>query len=182
MFRDGPLTPGRGHSISGGKSLAADRSPMMHGDGSPASGRDSLAHGHGVSISPVASGDLPVFRYDPPVTGSGIPTSGDGFSDPGSGHSASRANSQGTGSALQVQSPSTLLVGDQLSSEIDLAVIGTDWDIREHIRALPNKEYIQQLIAAVEQSCKQAVEGLREDTVALLHVVEVMENCQEYIV
>lgn len=60
-----------------------------------------------------------------------------------------------------------------------MAEEGTDLDIRELLRALPTKADIQQLITAVEQSCQQAVEGLREDTQALGHRVEALENGHE---
>lgn len=49
-------------------------------------------------------------------------------------------------------------------------------DIMKLLRALPTKADIQQLISAVEQSCQQAVESLREDTKALGHRVENLEN------
>lgn len=57
-----------------------------------------------------------------------------------------------------------------------------EMDIRELLRALPTKTDIQQLISAMEQSCLQAVEGLREDTWALGHRVEKVENDQEAMV
>lgn len=52
----------------------------------------------------------------------------------------------------------------------------TDRDIWELLRALPTKNDIQQLISAVEQSCLQAVESLKEDIWALGHRVEKMET------
>lgn len=69
----------------------------------------------------------------------------------------------------------------QFSSHSELDVTEAEWDIREHIRALPTKADIQQLIAAVELYCKQAVEGLREDTVALGHRVEAVETSHDDI-
>ena len=54
-----------------------------------------------------------------------------------------------------------------------------DWDLREHIKALPTKNDIMQLISAVEASCKQAVEEIREEVGALGHRVEEWEMDQE---
>lgn len=51
-------------------------------------------------------------------------------------------------------------------------------DIRELIRALPTKTDIQELISTVERSCKQAVEDLREEIVAVRNRVEVLEEDQ----
>lgn len=40
---------------------------------------------------------------------------------------------------------------------------------------------MQQLISALEQSCQQAVEGLREETRVLGHRVETLENSHEAV-
>lgn len=58
----------------------------------------------------------------------------------------------------------------------------TERDIRELLRALPTKMDIQQLISAVEQSCLQAVEGLREDIRDLGHRVEKVENDRDVMI
>lgn len=52
-------------------------------------------------------------------------------------------------------------------------------DIWELLKALPTKNGIQQLINAVEQSCLQAVESLKEDIRDLGYRVEEMEKEQE---
>lgn len=52
-------------------------------------------------------------------------------------------------------------------------------DIWDLLRALPTKNDSQQLINAVEQSCLQAVESLKEDIRGLGHRVEKMEKEQE---
>lgn len=62
--------------------------------------------------------------------------------------------------------------------QLDLKV---DWDLRECLRALPTKKDIRLLITAVEVSCKQVVEGLREDIAALGHRVEKVETGQDNI-
>lgn len=55
----------------------------------------------------------------------------------------------------------------RLSLPSDIGVADRDWDLREHLQALPTKADLQQLIAAVELSCKQVIDGMREDTAAL---------------
>lgn len=57
-----------------------------------------------------------------------------------------------------------------------------EMDSRELLRVLPAKMDIQKLISAVEQSCLQVVKGLKEDTRALGHRVEKLENDQEAMV
>lgn len=69
-------------------------------------------------------------------------------------------------------SPSPDLWADCPSPSVDDA--DRDWDLREHPKALPTKADIQQLIAAVKLSCKQAIDGIREDTVALGPRVETL--------
>lgn len=46
---------------------------------------------------------------------------------------------------------------------------------------MPTKTDIQQLIAAVELSCKQVIEGIKEETTALGHRVEAVETSQDEI-
>lgn len=50
------------------------------------------------------------------------------------------------------------------------------------MRALPTKTDIQQLISALEQSCLQAVEGLKGRTPGLWDTIEKVENDQEVMV
>lgn len=54
-----------------------------------------------------------------------------------------------------------------------------DWDLREHIRALPTKQNISLLIAMVETNFKTALEQLKSDTTALGHQVETLETGHE---
>lgn len=63
--------------------------------------------------------------------------------------------------------------------ETEKEIMGANRDIRDLLRALPTKTDIQQLIATVERSCKQAVEDLREEVVAVGNRVEVLEIGQE---
>lgn len=88
----------------------------------------------------------------------------------------------GTASTGKVQYANSLNCDpntDQIISQPEFTV---DWvDLKEHLRALPTKNDIQLLITAVETSCKQAVEGLREHIGALGHRVEEMETGQEAI-
>lgn len=64
----------------------------------------------------------------------------------------------------------------------ETVAIFKEWEIKEHIRALPTKADIQQLIATVEHLCKQAVEELREELGEVGNRVEVIENDQEKII
>lgn len=52
-------------------------------------------------------------------------------------------------------------------------------EIKDLLRALPTKTDIQQLISTVEQAFQQAVENLKEDTKALGHRVESLEDYYE---
>lgn len=61
-------------------------------------------------------------------------------------------------------------------------MINIEWDIKENVKALLTKADIQQLIATVEKSCKQAVEELGEEVVAVGNRVEAIENGQEEII
>lgn len=72
--------------------------------------------------------------------------------------------------------------GDRRSQGLNGQSVDSERDIWELLRALPTKNYIQQLINAVEQSCLQAVESLKEDIRDLGHRVEKVENEQETIV
>lgn len=103
----------------------------------------------------------------------------------GGGRTLFRSGFPGGVSAAQIKvrtvSPNPVQCGDDLSLRLwgGGGAEGLELDIRELLRALPSKTDIQQLISAVEQSCQQAVEGLREDTLALGHRVETLENGHE---
>lgn len=87
-------------------------------------------------------------------------------------------------SDIQIQQlipPTQIPALDQVISQAEVTSIDLDKELREHLRSLPTKNDIQLLISAVELSCKQMVDGLREDTIALGHRVEEMEISQDDI-
>lgn len=84
----------------------------------------------------------------------------------GMGRNVDGPGSPGEGSIEQIKNPSSTPIqyGDNPSLRAGGGLEGLELDIRELLKALPTKSYIQELISAVEQSCQQAVESLREDT------------------
>lgn len=102
--------------------------------------------------------------------------------DAGKGQAMAGLVPQEEGLIIQAVSPNPVQCGDIFFLKASGAVEDLELDIRELLKALPTKTDIQQLISAVEQSCQQAVEGLREDTRVLGHRVEALENGHEAIV
>lgn len=102
----------------------------------------------------------------------------------GMGKNVDGPGSPGEGSVAQTKTPSFVPIqyGDKLSVGTGGGLEGLELDIRELLRSLPTKSDIQELISAVEQSCQQAVENLREDTRAMGHRVESLENSHEAVV
>lgn len=116
--------PDRGFPTPGRGPLTPGQDSLIAGDGSPVS-----SHGH-----PMPGNGSPVSRHMPPVPSAGPP---------------------GLKSTSQVQYSIPLAFDPSVSqfpSQMALAAVNMNWDIREHIRALPTKADIQQLIAVVKLS------------------------------
>lgn len=193
--RQGPLrmgedvrAPEQGHLMHGGGAPAADHGNNGHKDINSSNKQDPRAQEQGNSGHLEADGgtlEAPYCVEAISITGrDALASNMDQMTIQGK----QRVSNVGPGPGSQGDNRTPAAInlnskgGERWSPGLNRHTEYTEMDIRELLWALPTNTDIQQLISAVEQSCLQAVEGLREDTQALGHRVEKVENDQEVMV